>query len=69
MDNKNTSVYGHKSVSLSEDERQIVNGLAARFSLTFSGALRIIIREWSSDHDEAALSRSKNIFQRMFSVE
>jgi len=61
---KKMSVYKHKSISLSEDERQIVNDFAARLSLTFSGALRIIIREWRSDRDEN--EKPKNVLQRIW---
>ena len=62
---KKDGIYKHKSVSLSQDERQIVKDLAARLNLTFSSALRIIIRQWANDREEVATS--KNIFHRLFS--
>ena len=49
---KRVVIYRHKSVSLSDHERQVVEELAARLSLKFSSALRVIIREWEDDRSE-----------------
>ena len=52
MDNQ--IVYTQKSVALSDVERHIVGALATRLGLSFSSALRIVIREWAADQPPLA---------------
>ena len=39
--------FTHQSITLSEQERRIVSDLMEDMSMTFSGALRFIVNDWS----------------------
>ena len=56
-----------KSVTLSEKEREIVWTFADNHSISFSPALRIIIREWNREINNPE-PENKNLLKRFFST-
>lgn len=48
------------SVSLYEDEIEIVDGVADQHGLNFSSALRMIVRRWAGLEDERIRFTEKN---------
>ena len=56
-----------KSVTLSEKERKIVGTFANNHSISFSPALRIIIREWDREINNPP-PENKNLLKRFFAT-
>ena len=45
-EDKNMSKVTKQSVALLDRDREIIGGLAKEMGTSFSGALRVIVREW-----------------------